>query len=723
MFFGITTAHAQVRGLSYTLSPVGEQIFFGDNAGMERGFVYGGEVGFGFGRLVELHAVYLRNDGLSTDFGTVSGITEETRELLVGLPSRSVNMQRYGGKLRLNAPIENVVPFGFVGAGIVRLEPEHLNPTRTIYLGAGAGVQFAFGGRYALALSAERFSYRYNLGSTFFDGLDLADLGLAPESFNQIDVNNWAYRAGLQIYVGGRAPGEETSLDRALREQISGGFRGLSLRFEPAVSTLAFHEDLGFRGDQRFVGLYAGLNLGPYVGARAFYWRALEQGGLNLEALQAYGGEVRFELGVSQSLAPYLMAGGGYMDVLEGYVGREGRTPGDEPFVLVGAGASLPLSESLSLNASARSVLMGEEGVDNVDDPGQVRSSWMYSAGLNFAFGRSTTTASSAFETAMDRGDAELRDELQRSEARIDSLARVLDRLQLGVPAAASSDSVAAGQLVTEEGRRAPAREPRMVTLPLPEEGELYIRFGRPGGVSIETVTEDGEVVRSPGNAAGLTSDQIDEIVRATVREQLGGSGDAAVTNEQIVRIEQMLDQRLDAMEERLQAQIESDRQRFERQTTPSTVVIDRSGSSASTRSSGPRAVKPFTGAMFGTPDMGVVGFRLDMDASLLGPIDLQPEFALGFGAGTYAYHVSVDAIYDLTFMQRSLGGALPYVGLGGGMLGFNDSPADTPGVQLTVNSRIGADFDLPWGRFFGEYAAYDAFTFNRIVLGYRFGL
>lgn len=712
-------AAAQVRGISYTLSPVAEQIFFGKNAGLERGFLYGGEVGFGFGRFVELNATYVRNGGLTTDFNDVTGVTEETRELLEGVPARTVNMQRYGGKLKLNLPLDNVVPFALLGAGIIRLEPEHLNPTRTIYLGGGAGVQFAVAGRYALALSAQHFAYRYNLGSTFFDDLDLADVGLGPRSFKQTQVNNWAFRAGVQVYVGGRAPGEETELDRALREQLSGGLRGLSLSVEPVVSSLAFHEDLAFRDDQRFGGLYAGLNLGPHIGVRGFYWRALEPEGLDLASLQAYGGEIRFELGVDQSLTPYVTVGGGYMDVLDDYVGRAGSTPGDEPFVLVGAGALLPLSDALALNVGARSVLMGEEGAHNVDDPGQVRSSWMYSGGLTLAFGGRRTSPSRALAAAGDADDASrLREEVRNSEARIDSLARVLERLAPG-------DGVMADSAATRADPTLRTPEPRMVTLPLPEEGELYVRFGRPGGVSIETTLGEGGFVDAYEYDGGLTSDEIEQIVRTTVREQLAASREAAATQDQVAQIERMLLSRLDAMEDRLQSRLESDlRQVAERAEGNRIVVVDPSVDGVSVeRRVGTGAVKPFMGAMFGTPNMGILGARLDTGEPVLGPIELQPEFALGFGAETYAYHLSLDAVYELAFVERMAGRVRPYVGLGAGMLGFNESPDDAPGVQLTFNNRVGADFGGPWGRLFAELATYDLFSYNRIAAGYRFGL
>ena len=761
-------ARAQVRGLSYTISPLVEQIYFDRNAALDDGTLYGGQLGLGFGRFIELEGLYLLNDRFSNDFSEIAGITEETRAKLEALDPRDISLRRYGGKIKINVPTSNVLPFVTAGAGVLSFQPEDLNETRTIYLALGAGVQFSVAGRYALTLAAERFGYRYNLGATFFDDLDLARADLSDASFNHTQVNNWALRAGVRIYVGGRAPGEETPLDRALREQFSGGLRGISLRVEPFAGQLNFDEDLGFKPEQRMAGVFAGLNLGPFIGARGFYWRGIESGVLDFDHLQAFGGELRFELTSGQSLSPYLMVGGGYLDVLEGYAAPATipgddvdpefvalEQPEDEPFIIVGAGAVLPLNESLSLNAGARSILLTREGADNVNGPSDVVSSWMFTVGVNFGFGARRDRAGEAIRSeiagrqADDRSDDDdVRQELALAEARIDSLAALIVRIAEGDSEALSEarDLSLAGDADSLAAETARARlqtrryEDRMVTLPLPERGELYIRFGDPGGVTIESAVGDA-VLSGAGAGAGagefasefptirqsLTAEQIEQIVSQTVREQLRATEAQAATEADLSSIERRIEDRLDALENRLQARLDRRLSDLENAAVPRTLIIDdtRAGDTASRlrvdlRPEPQRSAYPFVAYMSGEADLGIIGLRLHPGSPLFGPIELQPEIGFGIGADTYAYHLNLDAVYTASFFERVLFGLRPYVAAGAGMLGFNEKPEDVPGVQFTVNARIGSELRIPWGGFFLEYGTYDFFDYHRFAAGYR---
>lgn len=745
---------AQVRGLSYTLSPVVEQVYFNDNAGLDHGQLYGGKLGLGFGRFVELEGLYLLNDNFLNRFGEVSGITDATREKLKALERSDITLRRYGGNIKINLPASNVVPFVAAGAGILSFEPEHLNRTRTIYLAFGGGVQFSVAGRYALTLAAQRFGYRYNLGATFFDDLDLALAGLSDESFNHTQVNNWALQAGVRIYAGGRAPGEETALDKALREQLSGGFRGLSLRLEPFGAQLNFDEELGFKADQRMAGLFAGLNLGPFLGARGFYWRGVESGVVDFDRLQAFGGELRFELTTGQSLSPYLTVGGGYLDVLSGYRGSAqdaesgfaSAVPEDEPFIIAGAGAVLPLNESLSLNAGARSILLTREGADNVSEPSDVVSSWMWSAGLNFGFGGRRERAGTAIrseiagvEAARTREEAQVRRDLAAAEARLDSLTLLIQRISRGDAQAIREAQALAPRRDTLRiradtlGVRPSPRSDRMVTLPLPEQGELYIRFGEPGGVSIESVVGDdarsADVADLPTTRQTLTAEQIEQIVSQTVREQLRATDRQTTSEADVARIERQIQDRLDALEDRMQARLDRRLTQLEDAVRPTRVIIEdrddvaRGDFVVGLRPEPTRDLYPFVAVLSGNPNLGFVGVRLDPGAPFFGPLELQPEIGIGIGAETYAYHLNLDAVYTAGFVSRMVSGLRPYVGAGMGMLGFNQKPEDAPGVQFTVNLRTGTEFALPWGSFFLEYGTYDFFEYDRIAAGYRLRL
>lgn len=737
---------AQVRGISYTLSPAADHVFFDRNAGLEDAFLFGGELGFGFGQHVELQARYLFNNDLKTRYDRLTGLEEAARTRLEPLAGRRLGFQRYGGQLKLNLLQGAAVPFVTVGTGLVRFAPDSLNDSRTIYLSAGAGLQLTLADRYAFSLGAENLTYRYNLGASFFDDADLIAAGLAPESFNQTQVNNWVARAALSVYVGGRNPGAETALDEAFRQQLTGGLRGLSLRIEPFSGQLSFSEALDFRKDQRMSGVFAGLNFGPYVGLRGFYWRGLEDGGFlfDFDRLQAYGGEMRFRFADTASLTPYLAFGGGYLDVLSGYEGRNGAVPEDKPFLTGGAGVLLPLGESLLISGGVRALMASNEGVDNVSDPGDVHTNWMYTLGVTFAFGGQGNAADEVVrarmagaEAAATSREARLQAELQRTQARLDSLAAVLARVEGGETAARLQPPAVADTAQTLQGAaegpmpttQVDARGARTMTLPVPAEGELYIRFGPPGGVTIESVTGDGALVVDSARvraavpsqgAAALTAEQIEEIVRRTLQEQLAAvrtsaAGEAASLEDLERRLQERMDRELlrlqgTAAEPTTVVVPEREARPVEVNVTPASGAFD------------PQRALPFVSVMFGEPMLVGFGVRGDV-LRLFGPLRLHPEFVLGLGQDNYAYHLNLDAIYTVPFFEETFEGFAPYVGLGGGLLGFNEATGDVPGVQFTLNLRLGSTFNYRNGRFFAEYATFDFFDFNRFALGYRIPL
>ncbi len=765
-------AQAQVSGLSYTLSPSGQRLFFDDNAGLDDAFLYGGELGFGFGRFVELSALYQFNNDLKTDFSALTGLDEATAARIAGLDGRGLELQQYGIGLKFNLAPGAAVPFVRLGAGILRFNPDDLNPSETIWLSGGAGLQFSLARRYSISVSAENLSYRYNLGAAFFSEEDLAQAELTPESFNQVQVNNLAVRVGLQLYIGGRKPGETTDLDRALRSQLSGGLRAVTLQLEPFYGTVTFDKDLGFKENQRMAGINAGLNLGPYVGVRGFYWRGMEEDKVDPDELQAYGGALRLNLGSGWNATPYLTLGGGYMDVLDKYEGRiDGETPSDKPFLLAGGGLVLPLGESLRLNGGVRALLMSTEGTDNLSDPNDVTTSLMYSLGLNFVLGAPDRSAGAVFESRF--AEARTREErlalmMEHTEARLDSLANVLAELQ-----EANGAGMMAGDSLRMVQQGLDVRGRQMVTFPIPETGEIYIRYGEPGSRLVEsfaarpdgTVQRDTmRVIMSSADTTGigvadsaftaalldttqtsqftpaqqLTAAQIQQIVRQTLREEQDEAGTTTLEGSDFERLERRLEMRLLELENSLQRQINSERGGQPEQ--PSTIIIQPGGEqqrvtpggTVEVRSgdrvevvggqSGLVAVLPLAGFTFGDPVQAVVGLRGDYRNA--GSFRILPEFVFGLGTGTFSYHASLNGAYsfweNLQSVRNIAGPVRPYVGAGVGFLGFNDAPEDVSGVQFTFNLLIGTEYEYGPGVFFAEVMPIDFGDYTRLLAGYR---
>jgi len=567
-----SSAQAQIQGIGYRLNPMASYVQFDGDAALSDGLLYGGGVGLSFGEFFELGGSYLYGPSFETDFTDFSGLEGEAalREALAALPARGVNVQRYGGDLKVNLLTTAVVPYVTFGTGLVRLSPDERDATRSIYLLGGAGLQVTLADRYAISVSAEDFAYRYNPGSTFFTDADLAATGLALGDFNQVTVHNYALRAAARVYIGGRRPGDFSEMDREFQRQFSGGLGGLSLVVEPTYSRVNFNDVFPYR-DQAFAGVEAGFDFGPLVGLRGFYNRGIDTSNpTDIEGIQMYGGDIRFRLSEGRGLVPFVSVGGGYLDVLGGYATDDGADASnalaeDSPFAAGGVGVGFLLSPRFRAIAEVRGLLMSTQDETDVSQPEDVYLSTMLRGGISFGLGgkagrrvavvrqsdvdaERAMMAAEMFElqAARDSVRAELemleaQRDMERTDARQREAALMADldirldsaraagdslavlrleadqedlRLRLAENEARIVERVKVDSVVVEdiEIEEIEMEADHMVTIPLPREGELYVRYGPPGGVIIQDQT-------SNGLAAGLTEADL----RAAVREALLG--------------------------------------------------------------------------------------------------------------------------------------------------------------------------------------------------------
>ena len=156
-------------------------------------------------------------------------------------------MERYGGEFKLNLARGGLAPFLTGGAGIVRFSPEGRESSRNIYLTGGGGIQLTGADRYALTIQADALTYRFNPASTLLTNEDLLSVGLGYGDFQQTTVVNPAFRAALNVYLGGRRPGELSEVDRAYLAQFNSGLSGLSLQVEPTFGRINFDGEAPFR--------------------------------------------------------------------------------------------------------------------------------------------------------------------------------------------------------------------------------------------------------------------------------------------------------------------------------------------------------------------------------------------------------------------------------------------------------------------------------------------
>ena len=610
--FGVP-ALAQIQGIGYRFNPMASYVQFDGDAALSDGLLYGGGVGISFGEFVELGGSYLYGGSFETDFSGVSGLEGEAalRDALGLLPARGVNVQRYGGDLKINLLTTSIVPYLTVGTGIVRLGPDDLEATRSIYLLGGAGVQVTLADRYALSLSAEDFAYRYNIGSTLFSAEDLTATGLTSSDFNQVTVHNLALRAAARVYLGGRRPGDFTEMDREFQRQFSGGLAGLSLVVEPTYARVNFNDVFPYR-DQAFAGVEAGFDFGPLVGLRGFYNRGIDTSNpTDIESIQLYGGDLRFRLSEGRGLVPFVSVGGGYLDVLGGYPTDDGAEERnalaeDSPFAAGGVGVGFLLSPRFRAIAEVRGLLMSTQDETDVSRPEDVYLSTMVRGGVSFGLGgkagrRIAVVRQSEVDAEREGMDAEramMSAEVAELQAARDSIRAELEMLaaqrnrerqaarqreaalmaDLDIrldSARAAGDSLAVLRLETEQDdlrRRMAETEAQlvelvmtdsvaveiedmeveieevemeaehMVTIPLPREGELYVRYGPPGGVVIEDQTGG---LQMGGLAPGLTEADLRAAVRAALLDVLSEGDSLAFTDAEVAAVEDRVVTRL----------------------------------------------------------------------------------------------------------------------------------------------------------------------------------
>ncbi|MEM1128323.1 MAG: hypothetical protein AAGI71_16870, partial [Bacteroidota bacterium] len=510
--------------------------------GLNGGLLYGGEVGFGFGQYLELSILYGTSSAVETDFSDLDAALfnvpeaelSDLRTALAELPARTVGVRRFGTKLRLNILQGTVVPFVTAGTGILRLNPEDLNDSRQIYASAGAGLALSYRDRVTFSLAAENLAVRTTLAS-LLAGEESTALGLEQDDLSQATSFNPVLTASATFYLGGGRDEELTDLDRALQQQLRPS--SFSLAIEPFYGSLRFRDALAGRypDQQRFVGVAAGFDLGPQIGLRGFYGRGLsEESGLGsefgdaFEDIAMYGGMLHLRFNdLQQSLAPYLSVGGGYLNVDEiGYAESVGGgiVPEDQYFALGGLGAELPLSSVLTLQGGVQGLFLSTQDVDDVADASEVYINPLYHVGLAFRVGpgasdspgrvlaqaqaeerRERQAQADSIQAELNQLRAEV-NAYQQAQARRDSLATVLrDSIEVAGRPGPAADTSAAVPAVRRSNLSG-----ETLTIPVPEVGEIYIRFGprtaAEDSAAVPRTLLQGSTVTLPADTANATA-------------------------------------------------------------------------------------------------------------------------------------------------------------------------------------------------------------------------
>lgn len=388
---------SQVKGISYTLSPTGEYVFWDETTGIKDGYLAGGQLGFGFGEYVELRASYMQSLNLKRDFSALS--PAELRS--ANWDPMDVEVQRWGGDVKVNLGRGGIVPYLTAGTGVQTIEPKNLSRYKNIYFSAGGGLQFSVADRYTLGVQAINTSFNDSPVRSLTSAAERSDKALMLDDYPNELLQNWSVRASMQFYLGGRRPGELSKTEKAYLNNFSSG---VSLPIEVTGGQLNFGDNLPY-ADTKFIGVSSGLNFGPYVGIRGFYWRGMQEGYFSeIDRLALYGGEGKFKLSNGQGLTPSISVGGGVIDVLKGYKVNGGKGGDvnleDKPFASGGLGLDFPFSRSVKLSAYAKALLTANDLLEKVTDPNQLTTSWAYGLSMNVVLGNGARSVGSESEAS-----------------------------------------------------------------------------------------------------------------------------------------------------------------------------------------------------------------------------------------------------------------------------------------------------------------------------------
>ncbi|NQV73635.1 hypothetical protein HQ496_10960, partial [bacterium] len=659
------------------------------------------------------------------------------------------------------------IPFITAGTGIQEFKGEGVQSSEQIYSNLGVGLTFSVAERYTLSVGAENLSYRYNPASTFLSESDLTAVGLTRESFNLVTVNNPVLSTSLKIFLGGRSGNGLTETDRAMLSQLSGG--GFRLAIEPFYGQIDFNEALGFPKSTAVAGVNAGFDLGPYIGIRGFYWVDTEQttafdGGVpkGFGKLKMYGGELDLRFG-DGGVTPYLIVGAGYLNGEKSdlFTGADGVVAESRYFATGGAGLEVPITSGIKIQGGVRGLFMSTEDVADVNGPSSVFGSLMYTGGINFSIGRKPRKSSSTVTereirsmpaeemevevTVDENGDVvtEVKT-VTPEEARVIALEAELKKMQSRLDSLQTTpknmEKVVEVDSVVVKGAKSNISD-RTMTIPVPEVGEIYIRFGatdsrirvdssivQPVGIDSSFQVVDGKpggfkvVTDSMGVpvATTISPEAIKEIVKQVLDEQPKATGNqGGVTAEQL---EKSLRQMEDRLDRRIADEVNRAQDSAREPEVEEVLVHTATTDSSNTGATGLVALWRDRHLHSVLPQIGL-GLKDGIDAVILGAradyrfpdqkVRFMPEASLVIGEA-----VGLSALANFAWYPYELGANTDfYTGVGAGLV----SDKFLSGLEMKLNLFVGIEYEAKTGTtFFGEFSTLDFFDYNRFMFGYR---
>ncbi len=718
---------ADAQGITYTIAPAATSIQWDSDFGLKNHSLYGGQASIDFERLISLQGFYFTNDKVDAAVNKL-GLGGS---LATQLKDQRLQVRSMGANVLWKFWSGGIAPFIKTGGGILELRPDSGKVSKQIMLNAGGGLRFGANAPLFLDIFADDMMIRADRYAIF--NPKGAIIPVDPDA-NKLR-HNLSIGAAIGIPLGLNTDDRE----RNAAQSVQWGLSGASLTLEPFAGRLTFDKKLTADAqgtsspvrlrDQDLAGLRAGFDIGRYVGVRGFYWKGTDKDFKRTQGLQSWGGEMQFRLNSSQGLTPYLLAGAAKLDFKQGDTAVLAQVSEDKVSLLLGGGVSLPLGERFSLNAAARDYMYGQgNGADSVSSPSDLRHNWMYTVGIRVSLAGKSGSGTAARSIDRQRSmAAQMRADSVEFEARL-AKARAEDRPAM-IAAQSMHDStvIVNGKVVRVETRQMSKQDAmkadsmkaaasRVIMLPIPEVGELYVRYGPP---QANATTQPMRPVSAADSAA----------MRAAM---MAGSPMSEAEREA------MMNRRIDSLVAVRVNQATANLTNQPRQaptttivqtpvTEPQVVVQQSTNHFNWVGDDNGGGLLVYSGFTVNSGAQILIGGRFD-----LGPISGNSKFhfapEIAFGAGSGGRTTMVVANTQYMFKKYKLTDTRtiqPHIVGGIGLLNFSDRIGSRDGLQGVINLGYGVSIPLTTNTgskaapvLTIEHQGVDFFQINRLLVG-----
>lgn len=737
--FAAIKSFGQVQDVSFIITPSAGYNWFDKKTTVEDGFMYGLQAGFGFGRIIELTGSFEQSADLKQRFGDYEG---DIANVLPGFEfqNRNVRVTRIGGQIKANIPARGFAPYILLGTGVQTYEraynTEVSYKNENLYGMGGLGFKINLGRRTTLNLEGKGFVHNMNPGSLLYNPNGSSQFDEWINNQERERIFNWGVNAGLQFYLGGSNYDNMTSLDREYYRKFSSGMTGAKFTIAPIGGYVSFNNEAAYK-NAFFVGGELGLDFSDYVGIKAYYMHAVDKHheDFAFDYLGMYGADFVGKLNVSRGIVPYITVGGGYLNVMDQYDGKNRgsslapvyQAASSSYYAKGGVGVEIPVSKHVDLFGSANvfyTLNNSSTEVTQIVNTKQLYQNTMYTAGLKFKIGKSADIESAR----QDAFDDQFSDERAAYNRKIKSLEKDL------VDAYNNNDTTKVREIMNEKNNVEQTKKSNDLIRLTPQELENLIDKVIDGvenenAPNIENRLDRLEdlLINLKNNNTTSQTTTISEKVTTDANSNYTNINDrliAEINNLKLQISEQ--NNHINNLQNRTnqngvnQSQLNNSGLITQGVVSPSVVTPNVVTSTNKTgvpngRSTVDGAIlnhgmSVFGGVNFGDATTFNIGIRGNWGFTN-NPIVFMPEVYVGLGKQN-AFGLSANAIYPIRIQNSNF---TPYAGLG---LGLNFVGSET---SFNPNFIGGVTYALSKGSLFADYTVRGAFKNNQIALGYRF--